>query len=173
MKKYFLVKIKHAERESDGSTSFVTDQFIVFAMTYADAEMLAYDYAEQHWSGTFRIMGVTKQSVIGAYGLAEGEEGEVFKLTFEYESETDGRLNKIQKFREQYFVVDKSLIRATLRLEQEMVDNVCITQNVVAGSKLKIVDYICDEIDPEVDLDSRALVNITQPTIEYNDEESE
>lgn len=135
--------------EDNGNVSWITEDFIVEALTYSDAEVQAYKYAEEYWSGTFRIQSVTQQKVTEAYGLREGEDGDIYKLKFTYESETDGRVSKIKKFSEFYYVIATGIVEAIHRLEDELIDVNYLGQEVEEAKKLKIVDYICDDEDGE------------------------
>lgn len=152
MKKYFLVKLSHLDKADDGSISTVTENYIVLAMTYSDAETLAYEYAEQYWAGSFRILSVARQNITEGFGLDGSLEGDVFKLKYEFESEVDSRLNKIKSFTEHYYVVAPNLVTAIQFLEGRLqVDSSVLFCGVTGGSKLKITDYICDEIESQED----------------------
>lgn len=150
MKKYFLVSIRHIERDEDGTTSTVTEKFIVHATNYTDAESQAYEYAEQYWSGQFRIMQVSRQNVLDSFGLKEKDEGHVYKIKFEYQSEIDGRVNKIMKFTEHYYVVAKNIKSAIdILYEKLMVNGEIMSNEVTQIQKLIISDFI--ESDMGVD----------------------
>ena len=63
MKIWYTCKVKHNKELEDGMVKQVTDQFLLDAFTYTEAESRIYEKCEENISGEFQITQITKTNI--------------------------------------------------------------------------------------------------------------
>lgn len=63
MKQYYRADIRHMKELEDGFLKEVTDQYILDAVSFTDAETIAYKFAEEQVQGEFTIKDVKKTTI--------------------------------------------------------------------------------------------------------------
>ena len=113
MNNWFLVKVKYTKHLENGNLKRVTEQYLLEAMSFTDAEAKIYDELGASIQGEFIVGGITIADIHDVFSF--GDCGEWFKCKISYELLSDDTENT--KALSQNFLVEApSVIEAYERL---------------------------------------------------------
>lgn len=138
MKIWYLAAIKHNKELDDGMMKQVTEQYLLDAVSYTDAESRAYEFAEEYISGAFSITKITKTN-IGEVVINEDSD-RLWKCKTVFQT-VDGDSEKLININNYILVDADNAKQAFERIEQHM-SGMQVPYDVPSIVATKIVEVV-------------------------------
>jgi hypothetical protein len=94
MNTWFLAKVKCMREDEKGSIRKFTDQYLIDAMSFTEAEARAHEEIRGFVKGEFEIAGLSKSNVTEVFEYSKDELWFKAKVTYQVEDADSGRQKK-------------------------------------------------------------------------------
>lgn len=144
MNTWFVCKVKYLKEGPDGSLKSVSEQFLVDAMSFTEAEARIYDEIGQMVRGEFTVTGITKSKIADVFFYDDSQTWHKCKISYALESEEGGKEKKIT----QQMLVSAPDVKTAYDRIYESLNNMLVTfkvPEVVESPIVEIFPYISEE----------------------------
>lgn len=138
MKIYYLVTITYNKELEDGYIKQTSDQFITDAVSYTDAEQIAYAYAEQNIHGEFTLSKVVKTNLSEI--LNNDDSDSFFKAKVVY-STVDGDKDK-EVVINSYLLVNADSAKQAIERIEEHLKSMLVPYTIPSVALTKVLEII-------------------------------
>lgn len=149
-----LIKVKYTKEYQDGTLKRVTDQFLISAMSFTEAEARIYKEVGEHIRGEFIVKSITKKDFADVFQYDDSDTW--FKSRVSYVSE-DADTGKEKKTNNDYLVSAENLDEAEQRIVESL-KGLMVKYEVLKVEKTQIIeifpydpDFIANEQKHESD----------------------
>lgn len=149
----YLVKCKFTKEFTDGTLKRVTEQYIIQAVSFSDAETRAYKEVGEYVRGEFHITAIAIQNIADIFMF--GDTDVIFIAGINYVSE-DADSGKEKKINNKYLINAHTAQEAIERIEESL-RGLMVKFEIGEVKKTKIVDIFFFE--PESDEDETETVD--------------
>jgi hypothetical protein len=143
MNTWYLVKCKFIKEFTDGTLKRVTDQYLINAVSFTEAEARAHKEIGEFIRGEFVVHSISKQDFADIFSYEDADVWHKCKLSFISENPDNGREMLIK---ENYLVEAPDVDQAYERLVDSM-KGLMVTFKIPSIQETKIIDVFT--YDPE------------------------
>lgn len=136
MRTWFLIKVKYAKETEEGLLKSITEQYLVDAVSFTEAETIIYDRLGERIRGDFQVVAINRSNFVDVF---QYEDADVwFKAKVQY-IVADGDSGKIKKVTQYMLVTAQDVPQAHERI-QESLSNMLVSFQVPDVVETKIVE---------------------------------
>lgn len=145
MKVWYNCKVKYGRETEDGFMKQITEDYLVDAISYTEAESRIYGIMEDHVSGEFSINSISKTNITEVINYEDAESWYKCKVTY---STVDGDSGKDLKVTA-YFLVSAEHVKMAFERVEDNLSSMLVPFDIPAISLTKIIDVFPLEMDSE------------------------
>lgn len=148
MKIWYSCKVKYEKTDDEGIRKMVTDNFLVDAYTYTEAESRIYEAMERDVSGEFTVNSISKTNIGELIHFEDEDDWYKCKVSYSTVDGDNGKEVKINS----YFLVNAEDIRQAFDRVSENLNSMLVPFEIPSISKTNIIEvypYIEGEETPE------------------------
>lgn len=135
---WFETKIRYAKTQEDGSQKNVTEQYVVDAVSFSEAEERILDEMKSYISGAYKITAIAPASYHEIFFSDDEKDDKWFKAKVEFII-IDEKTEKEKRTKTTYLVQAGSLASAVKYINSFMDDSMC-DYTSVSAQETKIMD---------------------------------
>ena len=135
---WFETKIRYAKVQEDGSQKNVTEQYVVDALSFSEAEERILDEMKVYISGDYKITAITPASYHEVFFSDNTGDSKWFKAKVDFII-IDEKTEKVKHSKTTYLVQADSLASAVKHINDVMDDSMC-DYTSVSAQETKIMD---------------------------------
>jgi len=174
MKVWYNCKVKYGRETEDGFMKQITEDYLVDAISYTEAESRIYGIMENHVSGEFSVNSISKTNITEVINYEDEESWYKCKVTY---STVDGDSGKDMKVTA-YFLVSASHVKMAFERVEDNLSSMLVPFDIPAITLTKIIDVFPLEMDEErvevsPEFDETSYATPVPPTARFEAEEEE
>ena len=82
MRIWFLCKVKYAKETEDGLLKSISEQYLVDAVSFTEAEAILYDRLGSQIRGDFQVTGISKSNIVDVFFYEDADIWHKCKVTY-------------------------------------------------------------------------------------------
>ena len=152
MRVWFLCKVKYAKETEDGLLKSISEQYLVDAVSFTEAEAILYDRLGSQIRGDFQVTGISKSNIVDVFYYEDTETWYKCKITYMIADGENGKEKKVT----QYMVVTAEDVKQAFDRIQESLSNMLVSFRVPDITESPIVeifpfekDEVTDQLPPD------------------------
>lgn len=147
MKTWYSCKVKHAVNTEDGLMKQITDNYLVDAVSYTDAEKRIYEISEQDMHGEFSVTNISKTNISEI--IPSDVDDKWFKCKVTYVT-IDGDTEKEAKINTYYLVASDNLKSAYEAVEESLNSMLVPFEipSITLTNFIEVLPYLSEEERP-------------------------
>ena len=98
MSTWFICKVKYQKQDEKGKVKNVSEQYLVDALSFTEAEARIYEKLGSVISGEFHITGISKSNLTDVFYYEDADVWYKCKMTYSLEEEGSGKEKKIVNY---------------------------------------------------------------------------
>ena len=174
MKVWYNCKVKYGRETEDGFMKQITEDYLVDAISYTEAESRIYGIMEDHVSGEFSINSISKTNITEVINYEDSESWYKCKVTY---STVDGDSGKDLKVTA-YFLVSAEQVKMAFERVEDNLSSMLVPFDIPSIALTKIIDVFPLEMDEEKvevspEFDNERYSMPVSPTSRFEAEEEE
>lgn len=146
MRTWFLCKVKYAKENEEGLLKTITEQYLVDAVSFTEAEAILYDRLASQIRGDFQVTAVGKSNIVDVFEYEDADIWHKAKVTYLV---VDGYSGK-EKLVTQYMIVTAEDVKQAYDRILESLSNMLVSFRVPKVEETLIVEVFPYE-KPEED----------------------
>lgn len=146
MRTWFLCKVKYAKENEEGILKTITEQYLVDAVSFTEAEAILYDRLASQIRGDFQVTAVGKSNIVEVFGYEDADIWHKAKVTYLM---VDGDSGK-EKLVTQYMIVTAENVKQAYDRILDSLSNMLVSFRVPKVEETLIVEVFPYE-KPEED----------------------
>lgn len=132
---WFITKVKYNKEDENGLLKQVSEQYLVDAESFTEAEARIYDKLEEMVRGYFDVTDISKTNYVDVFQYEDGDYWHKCKVQFLTESET-GKGKKVT----QHMLVNSATVKEAYDRINESLGNSLVTFSVPDVIETKIIE---------------------------------
>ncbi len=148
MKVWYSCKVKHTTVTEEGESKQVTDNYLVDAVSYTDAEKRIYELSEQEVSGEFTITNISKTNISEVINYEDSEQWFKCKVAYVTLDATTDKESKINT----YFLVGADNIKQAFERVEDNLSSMLVPfeiPSIALTNFLEVFPYVEGEEIPD------------------------
>jgi hypothetical protein len=145
MRTWFLCKVKYAKENEEGLLKNVSEQYLVDAVSFTEAEARIYDMLGSVIRGDFQVTGISKSNIVDVFFFDDVDVWHKCKITYIVTDADSGKEKKVT----QYMLVTAHNVKEAYDRIYESLNNMLVSFNVPDVSESPIVEIFPYEKDDE------------------------
>jgi hypothetical protein len=145
MRTWFLCKVKYAKENEEGLLKNVSEQYLVDAVSFTEAEARIYDMLGSVIRGDFQVTGISKSNIVDVFFFDDVDVWHKCKITYIVTDADSGKEKKVT----QYMLVTAHNVKEAYDRIYESLSNMLVSFNVPDVSESPIVEIFPYEKDDE------------------------
>lgn len=146
MRTWFLCKVKYAKENEEGLLKTITEQYLVDAVSFTEAEAILYDRLASQIRGDFQVTAVGKSNIVDVFEYEDADLWHKAKVTYLV---VDGDSGK-EKLVTQYMIVTAEDVKQAYDRILDSLSNMLVSFRVPKVEETLIVEVFPYE-KPEED----------------------
>lgn len=146
MRTWFLCKVKYAKENEEGLLKTITEQYLVDAVSFTEAEAILYDRLASQIRGDFQVTAVGKSNIVDVFEYEDADIWHKAKVTYLV---VDGNSGK-EKLVTQYMIVTAEDVKQAYDRILDSLSNMLVSFRVPKVEETLIVEVFPYE-KPEED----------------------
>ncbi len=146
MRTWFLCKVKYAKENEEGLLKTITEQYLVDAVSFTEAEAILYDRLASQIRGDFQVTAVGKSNIVDVFEYEDADIWHKAKVTYLV---VDGDSGK-EKLVTQYMIVTAEDVKQAYDRILDSLSNMLVSFRVPKVEETLIVEVFPYE-KPEED----------------------
>lgn len=98
MKTWFICKVKYQKQDEKGNVKKVSDQYLVDAVSFTEAEARIYEKLGSVLPGEFHIANISKSNITDVFYYGDNDIWHKCKMTYTLEVEGSGKEKKVTNY---------------------------------------------------------------------------
>lgn len=143
MRTWFLCKVKYAKENEEGLLKSISEQYLVDAVSFTEAEAILYDRLGSQIRGDFQVTGISKSNIVDVFYFEDTEVWHKCKISYLVADGDNGKEKKVT----QYMIVTAEDVRQAYDRIQESLSNMLVSFRVPEITESSIVEVFPFEKD--------------------------
>lgn len=168
MQTWFECKVKYVKIDEDGRERKVSENYLVDAVSFTDAETRIIKSMETMVRGEFHVDNIKKSNIVEIFPHDEGEWWYKAKIVLVTIDENAGKEKKINN----YFLVAADDLKQAMHRLEEGLSYVLVPYQTTSLALSTIVDvfpYFGDDAQPEIPPHLKPISEVTNTTFDKRD----
>jgi len=145
MRTWFLCKVKYAKENEEGLLKNVSEQYLVDAVSFTEAEARIYDMLGSVIRGDFQVTSISKSNIVDVFFFDDVDVWHKCKITYIVADADSGKEKKVT----QYMLVTAHNVKEAYDRIYESLNNMLVSFNVPEVLESQIVEIFPYEKDDE------------------------
>ncbi|MFD2037668.1 DUF4494 domain-containing protein [Belliella marina] len=145
MRVWFLCKVKYAKENEEGLLKSVSEQYLVDAVSFTEAEARIYDMLGSVIRGDFQVTNISKSNIVDVFFYDDIDIWHKCKITYIVTDADSGKEKKVTQF----MLVTAHDVKEAFERIFESLDNMLVTFRVPEVTESPIVEIFPYEKDDE------------------------
>lgn len=151
MRTWFACKVKYAKENEEGLLKSITEQYLVDAVSFTEAEAILYDRLASQIRGDFQVTAVGKSNIVGVFYYEDADIWHKAKETYLIADADSGK----EKLVTQYMIVTAEDVRQACDRIIESLSNMLVSFRVPKVEETLVVEvFPYEKSDDEEQLPS-------------------
>lgn len=146
MRTWFLCKVKYAKENEEGLLKNISEQFLVDAVSFTEAEAIIFDRLGSQIRGDFQVTGLSKSNIVDVFFFEDADIWHKCKITYLVTDADSGKEKKVT----QYMLVTANDLKEAYDRIQESLSNMLVSFRVPDIVESPIVEIFPYEKDEEL-----------------------
>ncbi|WP_194774354.1 DUF4494 domain-containing protein [Pararhodonellum marinum] len=146
MRVWFLCKVKYAKENEQGLLKNVSEQYLIDAVSFTEAEARIYDMLGSVIRGDFQVTNISKSNIVDVFFYEDVDIWHKCKITYIVEDADSGKEKKVT----QYMLVTAHDVKEAFERIYESLNNMLVTFRVPDVNESPIVEVFPYEKDEEL-----------------------
>lgn len=145
MRTWFLCKVKYAKENEEGLLKNISEQYLVDAVSFTEAEAIIYDRLGSQIRGDFQITGLSKSNIVDVFFFEDADIWYKCKVSYLVSDGESGKEKKVT----QYMIVTASDVKDAYDRIQESLSNMLVSfrvPDIVESAIVEVFPYEKDEV---------------------------
>lgn len=145
MRTWFLCKVKYAKENEEGLLKNISEQYLVDAVSFTEAEAIIYDRLGSQIRGDFQITGLSKSNIVDVFFFEDADIWYKCKVSYLVSDGESGKEKKVT----QYMIVTASDVKEAFDRIQESLSNMLVSfrvPDIVESPIVEVFPYEKDEV---------------------------
>ena len=143
MRTWFLCKVKYAKETEEGLLKSISEQYLVDAVSFTEAEAILYDRLGSQIRGDFQVTGISKSNIVDVFYYEDADIWHKCKVTYLIADADSGKEKKVT----QYMIVTAEDVKQAFDRIQESLSNMLVSFRVPDITESPIVEVFPFERD--------------------------
>ncbi|MFC3417640.1 DUF4494 domain-containing protein [Algoriphagus hitonicola] len=136
MRTWFLCKVKYAKENEQGLLKNISEQYLVDAVSFTEAEAILYDRLGSQIRGDFQVTGISKSNIVDVFFYEDADLWHKCKITYLVADGDNGKEKKVT----QYMIVTAEDVKQAYDRIQESLNNMLVSFRVPDITESPIVE---------------------------------
>ena len=145
MRTWFLCKVKYAKENEQGLLKNVSEQYLVDAVSFTEAEARIYDMLGSVIRGDFQVTNISKSNIVDVFFYEDVDIWHKCKVTYVVADADSGKEKKVT----QYMLITAHNVKEAYERIYESMSNMLVTFNVPDITESPIVEIFPYEREDE------------------------
>ena len=149
MRIWFLCKVKYAKETEDGLLKSISEQYLVDAVSFTEAEAILYDRLGSQIRGDFQVTGISKSNIVGVFFYEDADIWHKCKVSYLVADGDSGKEKKVT----QYMIVTAEDVKQAYDRIQESLSTMLVSFRVPDITESPILDvfpFEKSEVSPDL-----------------------
>jgi len=145
MRTWFLCKVKYAKENEEGLLKNISEQYLVDAVSFTEAEAIIYDRLGSQIRGDFQITGLSKSNIVDVFFFEDADIWYKCKVSYLVSDGESGKEKKVT----QYMIVTASDVKDAYDRIQESLSNMLVSfrvPDIIESPIVEVFPYEKDEV---------------------------
>ncbi|SIN66628.1 DUF4494 domain-containing protein [Algoriphagus halophilus] len=145
MRTWFLCKVKYAKENEEGLLKNISEQYLVDAVSFTEAEAIIYDRLGSQIRGDFQVTSLSKSNIVDVFFFEDADIWYKCKVSYLVSDGESGKEKKVT----QYMIVTASDVKEAYDRIQESLNNMLVSfrvPDIVESPIVEVFPYEKDEI---------------------------
>jgi hypothetical protein len=149
MRIWFLCKVKYAKETEEGLLKSISEQYLVDAVSFTEAEAILYDKLGSQIRGDFQVTGISKSNIVDVFFYEDADIWYKCKVTYLIADGDNGKEKKVT----QYMIVTAEDVKQAYDRIQESLSNMLVSfrvPDITESSILEVFPFEKSEVSPDL-----------------------
>ena len=149
MRIWFLCKVKYAKETEDGLLKSISEQYLVDAVSFTEAEAIHYDRLGSQIRGDFQVTGISKSNIVDVFFYEDADIWHKCKVSYLVADGDSGKEKKVT----QYMIVTAEDVKQAYDRIQESLSTMLVSFRVPDITESPILDvfpFEKSEVSPDL-----------------------
>lgn len=145
MRTWFLCKVKYAKENEEGLLKNISEQYLVDAVSFTEAEAILYDRLASQIRGDFQVTGISKSNIVDVFFYEDSDIWYKCKISYLVADADSGKEKKVT----QYMIVTAEDVKNAYDRIQESLSNMLVSfriPDIVESAIVEVFPFEKDEI---------------------------
>jgi hypothetical protein len=173
MRTWYLCKVKYAKENEQGLLKSVSEQYLVDAVSFTEAETRIYDMLGSVIRGDFQVTNISKSNIVDVFFYEDIDVWHKCKITYIVADADSGKEKKVTQF----MLVTAHDVKEAYERIYESLNNMLVTFRVPEVTESAIVEIFPYEkeenLNPPIPENLRPVQEEEEPRFSNYDDENE
>lgn len=149
MRIWFLCKVKYAKETEDGLLKSISEQYLVDAVSFTEAEAILYDRLGSQIRGDFQVTGISKSNIVDVFFYEDADIWHKCKVSYLVADGDSGKEKKVT----QYMIVTAEDVKQAYDRIKESLSTMLVSFRVPDITESPILDvfpFEKSEVSPDL-----------------------
>lgn len=145
MRTWFLCKVKYAKENEEGLLKNISEQYLVDAVSFTEAEAIIYDRLGSQIRGDFQVTSLSKSNIVDVFFFEDADIWYKCKVSYLVSDGESGKEKKVT----QYMIVTAADVKEAYDRIQESLSNMLVSfrvPDIVESPIVEVFPYEKDEV---------------------------
>ena len=145
MRTWFLCKVKYAKQNEEGLLKNISEQYLVDAVSFTEAEAILYDRLASQIRGDFQVTGISKSNIVDVFFYEDSDIWYKCKISYLVADADSGKEKKVT----QYMIVTAEDVKNAYDRIQESLSNMLVSfriPDIVESAIVEVFPFEKDEV---------------------------
>jgi hypothetical protein len=145
MRTWFLCKVKYAKENEEGLLKNISEQYLVDAVSFTEAEAILYDRLASQIRGDFQVTGISKSNIVDVFFYEDSDIWYKCKISYLVADADSGKEKKVT----QYMIVTAEDVKNAYDRIQESLSNMLVSfriPDIVESAIVEVFPFEKDEV---------------------------
>jgi len=145
MRTWFACKVKYAKENEEGLLKNISEQYLVDAVSFTEAEAVLYDRLASQIRGDFQVTGISKSNIVDVFHYEESDIWYKCKISYLVADADSGKEKKVT----QYMIVTADDVKNAYDRIQESLSNMLVSfriPDIVESPIVEVFPFEKDDI---------------------------
>lgn len=149
MRIWFLCKVKYAKETEEGLLKSISEQYLVDAVSFTEAEAILYDRLGSQIRGDFQVTGISKSNIVDVFFYDDADIWHKCKVSYLVADADSGKEKKVT----QYMIVTAEDVKQAYDRIQESLSNMLVSfrvPDITESALLDVFPFEKDEVKEQL-----------------------
>jgi hypothetical protein len=145
LRTWFLCKVKYAKENEEGLLKNISEQYLVDAVSFTEAEAILYDRLASQIRGDFQVTGISKSNIVDVFFYEDSDIWYKCKISYLVADADSGKEKKVT----QYMIVTAEDVKNAYDRIQESLSNMLVSfriPDIVESAIVEVFPFEKDEV---------------------------